>query len=595
MKSLTKADESYCGPYGHHYGAAMADAAPHSCAELVAARAIIAEQTIQIRALDEQIVVLTRQHEEDEAQKASLRRRVGQLARQVYGTTNEKHKADPAVVKGLVHPEDEDASTSTSDSADPDAATTTDDASTSTGSAADAETDADAATPADDTTSNASAGPVDAGAAAPGEQPAKSPPRTGRKPGGRTSLPVWMPERQVVLDLPEAERLGPDGRPLPVIDQRTSWRLDYVEPHYERVLVIQLIYGNPFRNDGRIITPPLASIVSKGLPTDRLVAHIVVDKYDLHLPLYRQEICAERLGLPISRSTLMNWCAHAARALAPIHVAIGASILQQPVLGLDDTYLPVLEPGLGRCHQGRLWGYLAGEEFFCEYRATREGKWPAAFLADYHGTVLGDAYSGHKGLFVADDRTPAGCISHARRKFVEADRLGEHIAKKALDHFTALYEIERSVAGCPPEQVLAARKATSVSIMDKLETLLRGWVAVERPSSATWVAANYTIKIYDQLREFTRDGRVPIDNNALERCWRAVGIGRHNWLFAGSDRGGGWAATHISISQSCRLVGLDPFVYMQGVFAELNKGRKDYANLRPAAWAAQHQVVAEPA
>lgn len=172
-----------------------------------AARAIIAEQTIQIRALDEQIVVLTRQHEEDEAQKASLRRRVGQLARQVYGTTNEKHKADPAVVKGLVHPEDEDASTSTSDSADPDAATTTDDASTSTGSAADAETDADAATPADDTTSNASAGPVDAGAAAPGEQPAKSPPRTGRKPGGRTSLPVWMPERQVVLDLPEAERL----------------------------------------------------------------------------------------------------------------------------------------------------------------------------------------------------------------------------------------------------------------------------------------------------------------------------------------------------------------------------------------------------
>ena len=154
-------------------------------------------------------------------------------------------------------------------------------------------------------------------------------------------------------------------------------------------------------------------------------------------------------------------------------------------------------------------------------------------------------------------RTPAGSISHARRTFVEADRFGEIMAQKALDHFTALYEVECSVAGRPLDEVLAARQATSIGIMDKLETLLLGWVAVERPSSATWIAANYTVKIYHQLREFPRDGRVAIDNNAVERYWKIVGRGRMNWLFAGSARGGDWAATHITICQSCRLVGLE--------------------------------------
>ena len=572
MKFPTRSEKSHCGPYGHLYGATMADAAPHSCAELVAARSVIAAQTVQIRALDEQIVVLTRQHEEDEAQKASLRRRVSQLARQVYGTTDESHHADREHVDDLKKPGSDHPDASAGPGDGPAAASTTDAG----------------------TTAGTAGGSASAEQAAASVKP-KKPRKPGKKPGGRTKLPVWMTQREITLDLPESARLGPDGRPMAVIDERRSKRLDFVEPHFEQVIVIQLIYGLPFQNETRVAAEPLPSIVSKGLPTDRLVAHVVVDKYDLHLPLYRQETCIERLGLPLSRSTLMNWCAHAANAMAPIQKAIGVSILEQPVVGLDDTYLPVLEPGLKRCHQGRLWGYQAGEEFFCEYKATREGKWPAAFLADYHGTLLGDAYSGHKGLFVDSDRTPAGCISHARRKFVEADRLGETIAKKALDHFTALYEVEWSVAGRPPDEVLAARKAVSVGVMDKLEALLLGWVAVERPSSATWIAANYTVKIYSQLREFTRDGRVPIDNNAVERCWKTVGRGRKNWLFAGSARGGDWAATHITICQSCRLVGLDPYVYLQGVFAELNKGRTDYVNLRPVAWAAQHQVVAEPA
>jgi transposase len=311
-----------------------------------------------------------------------------------------------------------------------------------------------------------------------------------------------MAARDEILDVPLSERLGPDGQPLPLLHTAVSWRLDHIPAHFERVRILKNIYGIPFSDTPRITAPPMACVIAKGLPTDRLVVQIVVDKFDFHLPLYRQETRLERLGLGISRATLMNWIAQAARVLEPIQKAIAASILQQPVLGLDDTYLAVLDPGAGKCHQGRLWGYLANEEFFCEYRATREGQWPAAFLADYRGTVLGDAYSGHHCLFTSGERTPAGCISHARRYFDGAAKLGEVIATKALDHFAALYAVEEQVAGCPPEEVLAARTATSVGILDKLEVLLNGWLATERPSSATWIATNYTLKIYVDFRTF---------------------------------------------------------------------------------------------
>lgn len=553
-----------------------------------------ATQTERIRVLDGLVETLqantsalARVHADDLARIASLRRHVSQLQRQIYGPKSERHDADPAVVGDLMGKPAEQPP-SPEDQATADAASAT---------AADVTADPQRTTNGG-TAASASSAPQDApAAAASGDGPAAiGAPATaakpqGRKPGGRMHLPEWLALNDEVIDVPESERLGDDGTPLPWIDDAISWRLDYVPPHFERVRVVRRIYGSPFSDDLRIIAPPYAAIVSNGLPTDRLVAQVVADKFGMHLPLYRQEGQLDVLGLPISRSTLVNWIAQAAVAVSPIHKAIGAAVLAQPVIGLDDTYLPVLEPGKGRCHQGRLWGYLAGEDFYCEYRATREGRWPAEFLAGYRGTLLGDAYSGHLALFVTGERTPAGCVSHARRKFDDAVKLGELRAKRAMDHFSALYEVERQVADLSADDKLAARRATSVDIMDKLKVLLEGFLATELPSSATWIAANYTLKIYPQLRQFTKDGRVPIDNNALERCWRGVGIGRRNWLFAGSARGGEWAATLISLSQCCRLVGLDFCTYLRDIFAALHAGRTDYANLRPSAWAQLKQAL----
>jgi|GEM_PF-1905654 len=223
----------------------------------------------------------------------------------------------------------------------------------------------------------------------------------------------------------------------------------------------------------------------------------------------------------------MTWVRCGATALAPIHKAMCDSVRRQPVIHLDDTWIDVLDPGSGKTHESRLWGYLGGDEFVCEYRRSRGGKWPLEFLADYCGTVMADAYGGHLKLFTSGRITSAGCMAHARRKFKEAGELGERIATKALDLFSILYVLEDELRERPPDERQQRRQAAAVPVLDRLERLLRGWMATLRPKSLVCIAATYTIKIFPTLRQYTKDGRVPVDNNPLERCWRPVGLNRN--------------------------------------------------------------------
>lgn len=409
---------------------------------------------------------------------------------------------------------------------------------------------------------------------------------------GRLVLPDTLPTEDCLMAVPESERLGLDGKPLPQIGTRIVEKLDYLPAWFRRLRLIYPIYGVPFSDEPRITAAPLLCIVPKGLPTDRTVAMVLVDKYDLHCPLYRQETKLERAGIDLSRATLMNWVCHGATALTPIKDAIGAAIKQHPVVGLDDTWINCLDPGAGKTHQSRLWGYYADDEFYCDYRRTREGKWPAEFLADYRGTIMADAFAGHHRLFTDDQLTSAACMAHARRKFDEALTAGEVAADQALDLFALLYRIERDTADLSNEQRQQQRQTNAVPLLNRLEKRLLSWETTERPSSRLYQAARYTRKILPQLRTYTTDGRIPIDNNDLERCWRQTALNRKNSLFVGSDRGGEWAATLFTICQSCRLIDLDPGQYLIDIFAELHTGRTDYANLRPKSWATRQEKIA---
>ena len=305
----------------------------------------------------------------------------------------------------------------------------------------------------------------------------------------RLAFPADMPTEDVPLSVPECERLGADGKPLPHVGTEITTKIDFVPPGFRILRYLRPIYQKPFQDGTRIVAPPVPCVVPKGLPTDRTVALVLVEKYDFHNPLFRQETRLERAGLAITRATLMNWVRHGAEALAPIHQAIGDSIRQSPVIGMDDTWIRTLDPGAGKTHQSRLWGHFADDEFVCAYRRTREGRWPAEFLATYRGVVMADAYGGHHRLFTDGQRISAGCMAHAMRKFEDALELGETQASQALDLFSLLYRIEREVAGQLPDVRKARRQTEAIPILNRLEALITRWEADQRRSSRLFMAS----------------------------------------------------------------------------------------------------------
>jgi hypothetical protein len=163
-----------------------------------------------------------------------------------------------------------------------------------------------------------------------------------------------------------------------------------------------------------------------------------------------------------------------------------------------------------------------------------------------------------------------GCLAHARRKFFDLHAANKsQIAEHALTQLARVYEIEQQVKDMPTRQRLEARQHRSRPIMDALHErmlLQRQQVA---GNSATAKALDYSLKRWTALTRLLEDGQLPVDNNWIENQVRLVAIGRNNWLFAGSLRAGQRAAAVMSLIQSARLNGHDPYAYLKDVLTRL--------------------------
>ena len=180
-----------------------------------------------------------------------------------------------------------------------------------------------------------------------------------------------------------------------------------------------------------VVAPAPERPVDGGMPTEALVAHIVVSKFADALPLYRQAQMLSRQGVTLDRSTLANWVGRACWWLQPLYDLLVSTVLSSPKVFADDTTLPVLEPGRGRTKTGRLWCYAVDDRpwkgpghpvaaYF--YSQDRKGERPAGHLAGFAGVLQVDGYSGFKRL--AGDRvdgsvTLAFCWAHMRRPFYD--------------------------------------------------------------------------------------------------------------------------------------------------------------------------------
>ena len=322
-----------------------------------------------------------------------------------------------------------------------------------------------------------------------------------------------------------------------------------------------------------------------------LLAHVLVSKFDDHLPLYRLNEIFARMGADIPDSTLVDWCGRAMKVLQPLTERIEAAVMASDLLHADDTPIRVLDrsqrgKGLGRgVKKGRIWAYVRDQRPWAGtappgvvYHFAPDWKEVHVrhHLREARGVLQADGYKGYAKLY---DRGPDGtarfreaaCWAHLRRDFHDVwTTTKAEIAREALDRIGALYDIERDIAGLPAETRLAGRQRLS---RPKVEAFF-AWSEAQLPripgKSELARAFRYGLSRKPGLSLFLDDGRVGIDNNPAERALRPIGIGRKNWLFAGADTGAKTLARAMTIIETAKMNGLDPQAYLADILARIH-------------------------
>ena len=238
-----------------------------------------------------------------------------------------------------------------------------------------------------------------------------------------------------------------------------------------------------------------------------------------------------------------------------------------------------------------MWAYARGAfdatpAVVYDFSTGRAARHPIEFLGRWSGTLTCDDYAGYSAVFKLHGRTEAGCLAHARRRFDEPAKAGaSEVAKQALQRIAWLYRIEQELAPMAGAQRLAARKLRSVPLWEELHAWLRLERARVPDGGGIAAAIDYSLRRWNALGEFLRDGDVAIDNNHIENQMRPWAMGRKAWLFAGSELAGQRAAMVMSLVQSARLNGIEPWVYLKDVLERLlEHPNHRIAELLPHCW-----------
>ena len=393
----------------------------------------------------------------------------------------------------------------------------------------------------------------------------------------RRPLPAHLLREKRTIQ-PKLEACPDCGGELKLLGEDVSEMLEYVRASFK---VIQQIRPKlACASCDKIVQAEAPSRpIARGLAGPGLLAHVLVGKYGDHLPLYRQEEMYAREGVDLERSTLADWVGQANRLLQPLVEALRRHVLAAHKLHADDTPVPVLAPGLGKAKTGRLWTYVrddrpAGDHtppaVWFAYSPDHQGLHPKSHLGSFVGTLQADAYAGFAQIYESGRIQEAGCWAHVRRKFY--DLVVAHkspVGQQALERIAELYTIEKEIRGRSPEERRNVRLERSRPLLEALKQWMEDTLTKLSRKSDTAKAVRYALVRWDALRRYVDDGRLEMDNNAAERALRAVALGRKNYLFAGSDRGGERAATIYSLIGTAKLNGLDPESYLCNVLSRI--------------------------
>jgi transposase len=426
--------------------------------------------------------------------------------------------------------------------------------------------------------------------------------RAEKRRASRGALPVDLPRVHVTI-APEDTDCPCCRAPMHVIGEDSSQRLDVIPAQFRVIVTHRPKYACRACEQAVVQAPAPERLIKGGLPTEAMVASVLVGKYAWHLPLYRQAQMLAAQGLDLKRSILAFWVGYAAAELKPVWLRLRELILVSGKIAVDETIAPVLDPGRGRTKQGyfwamarddRPWGGPEPPAIAYSYAPGRGAVHALKLLDDYRGIVQCDGYGAYKTVEAAapgEAITLAFCWAHLRRRFFDLAKGGDApIANEALERIAALYAIEKTIRGRSADERRAVRQNKSKPLVVALRAWFEHQLTLVSGKAPIADEIRYGLNHWDGLIRFLDDGRIELDTNIVERGIRPIVLNRKNALFAGHDEGAENWACIASLIETCKLNGVNPQAYFADVLSKLVNlwpaSRLD--ELMPWAWAAAH-------
>jgi transposase len=391
---------------------------------------------------------------------------------------------------------------------------------------------------------------------------------------GRNALPNHLRREEIILepeDVPEGSiRIGEliteqlEATPSELYVKR------FIRPKYA-------LPNSDGQTEGtKIITASLpVQPIEKCMAGPSLLAQILVDKYQDHLPAHRQMQRFERSGVTLPYSTIISWIGSTCKLLQVFEEALKQEVLSTGYLHADETGIKVLdeEKSGKKVHHGYFWVYYTTVKklVYFDYQKSRNRTAAQSILATYKGYLQTDGYEVYDDFDKEEHIHHLLCMAHARRYFVEALSSDKGRAEYVLAQMQLLYAIERRCRdeGLSVDQQKEIRQQKTVPILNSLGGWMKQQLVEVLPKSPIGKALAYAVKRWEKLCMYTQDGRLSIDNNAVENSIRPVALGRKNYLFCGSGEAAKRAAMIYSLLGSCKLNRINPLVWLTDVLTRL--------------------------
>jgi len=407
-----------------------------------------------------------------------------------------------------------------------------------------------------------------------------------RKKPGRKPLSPNLERKEVIIDIPESDKVCACGEQLTRIGEETSEKLCIIPQQIFVEKTIRPKYAcrhcEGTEDEGKPavrIAPVPPSIIPRSIASPSLLSTVFTYKFERHLPYYRQEELYEQIGASISRQDMSNWQQQVYKVLIPLFALLKDAVKSGPVIQMDETTVQVIgEKNRSDTSKSYMWlakGGLPGKTvIWYEYHPTRAGSNAKEFLQGYKGYLQTDGYEGYDAAIRSmSEIIHVGCFAHARRKFFDASKVTKkpQSAEEGMKYIRKLYFIENDLRSQNLDGItfLSERKIRAGPILNDFKDWLLKRQEEVPPSILLGKAIHYSLSQWDKMIAYLESPCLTPDNNACENAIRPFVLGRKNWLFSQSPDGAESSCGLYTLIETAKHNGLIPFKYLTELFEKV--------------------------